>query len=65
MNIQDTENSDAMKKANIFIARQISENIRFIVDWTDVFNSNTFIVHDAVIPYGTENKLFYYFIIYY
>jgi hypothetical protein len=29
---------------------------------TDVFNNNTFIVHDTVIPYGTENKLFLFFI---
>jgi hypothetical protein len=33
-----------------------------IVKCTDVFNSNTFIVYDIVIPYGAENKLFYYFI---
>ncbi len=32
-----------------------------IVKRTDVFNSNTFIVYDIVIPYGTENKLFYLF----
>ncbi len=52
-----------MAKANIFIARQISENIIFIVERTDAFNSSTLIVHDTVIPYGTENKLFYYFIL--
>ncbi len=33
-----------------------------IISGTDVFNNNTFIVHDKVIPYGTENKLFLFFI---
>jgi hypothetical protein len=48
------------EKANIFIAWQISENIRLIVDLTDVYNSNIFIVHETVIPYGKETKLFYF-----
>ncbi len=26
----------------------------------DIYNSNLLIVHDTVIPYGTENKLFYF-----
>ncbi len=59
MNILLEKANILLKKTNIFIARQISENIRFIVDRTDVFNSNTLIVHDTVIPYGTENKLFF------
>ncbi len=56
-----------LKIANILIAWQISENIILIVDLTDVYNSNIFIVHDTVIPNGTENKLFYfiYLFIYY
>ncbi len=35
-----------------------------IVKRTYVFNSNTFIVYDILIPYGTENKLFIYYFIY-
>jgi hypothetical protein len=34
-----------------------------IVKCTDVFYSNTFIVYDIGIPYGAENKLFYFILL--
>jgi hypothetical protein len=33
-----------------------------IVKKTDALYSNTFIVYDIVIPYGAENKLFYFIV---